>query len=99
MNKLKTNTQLPQAIVSKSVFVKLNKQMEKQFKNYNSAKGTLEAFLSDYIDFDFCVQDMAGDGFTILDYDNSKVASVESCFEIIFKNGKLTKDDLATVSF
>lgn len=99
MSKLNTNTQLPQTIVSKSVFVKLNKQIEKQFLSYNSAKGNLEAFLSNYIDFDFCVQDMAGDGFTILDYDNSKVASVEDCFEIILKNGKLTKDDLATVSF
>ena len=85
MSKLNTETKLPQAIVSKSVFLKLNKQMEKQFSSYNIAKGSLEAYLSDYIEFDFCVQDMPGDGFTVLEYDNSKVASVEDCFAIILK--------------
>lgn len=99
MNTKENNIKLPNSIVSKLIFTKLNKEMHKQFSAYQSAKGSLEAFLSDYIDFDFCVQDMAGDGFTILDYDNNKIASVESCFKIILKNGKLTQEDLATISF
>jgi len=85
--------------VSKSVFNKLYKALDKNFSLYDLARGNVEAFLSDYVDFDFCVQNMAGDGFVILDYDNSKVAGLDHCFEIILKKGKLTKEDLAKVSF
>lgn len=99
MSNTPQNTHLRQTNVSKSVFTKLSKELNKNFSLFDSARGNIEAFLSDYIDFDFCVQNMAGDGFAILDYDNSKVAGLDHCFEIILKKGKLTKEDLATVSF
>lgn len=99
MPKEKLNEPLQQPLVSKSVFTKLSKELDKNFSLFDSARGNIEVFLSDYIDFDFCIQNMAGDGFTILDYDNSKVAGLDHCFEIILKKGKLTKEDLATVSF
>jgi hypothetical protein len=84
---------------SKSVFNRLHKALDKKFSIYDSARGNIVAFLSDYVDFDFCVQNMAGDGFVILDYDNIKVAGLDHCFEIILKKGKLTKENLATISF
>jgi hypothetical protein len=85
--------------VSKSVFNRLYKSLNKNFSLYDSARGNIQDFLSDYVDFDFCVQNMAGDGFAILDYDSSKVAGLDHCFNIILKKGKLTKEDLARVSF
>jgi len=93
------NPPLQQTAVSKSVFKKLSKDLYKKFSIYDSARVSIEAFFSDYIEFDFCVQEMAGDGFAILDYDNSKVAGLDDCFGIILKKGKLTKADLATISF
>jgi len=99
MMNIADNPHLHKTDVSKSVFNKLYKALDKNFSLYDSARGNIEAFLSDYVDFDFCVQNMAGDGFAILDYDNSKVAGLDHCFEIILKKGKLTKEDLATISF
>lgn len=85
MKNIVENPHLLKTDVSKSVFNKLSKELDKNFSLYDSARKKVEAFLSDYIDFDFCVQNMAGDGFAILDYDNNKVAGLEHCFKIIFK--------------
>lgn len=58
--------------VSKSAFDKLNLNMNKNWSKYLSAKGSLEAYLSDFIDFDFSINDMPGDGFVVLDYQRAK---------------------------
>ena len=102
MNKVSKKSQTKQScktLVSKSAFDKLNLNMNKNWSKYLSAKGSLEAYLSDFIDFDFSINDMPGDGFVVLDYQNDKVASVESCFKIILEKGKINQDDFATLSF
>jgi hypothetical protein len=91
--------QCVQTDVSKSAFDKLNLNMNKNWAKYISSKGSLEAYLSDFIDFDFSINDMPGDGFVVLDYQNDKVASVESCFKIILEKGKINQEDFAILSF
>lgn len=102
MTKVSKKSQTKQSCktgVSKSAFYKLNLNMNKKWSKYLSSKGNLEAYLSDFIDFDFSINDMPGDGFVVLDYQNDKVASVESCFKIILEKGKINQDDFATISF
>lgn len=99
MTKLKTNTQLPQAIVSKSAFSKLLKKLEFGFSKYETALGAMENLFSEYVEFDFSIRDIGGDGFVLLDSENAKVANIKTCLEIINKKGKLTQEDLATISF
>jgi hypothetical protein len=96
---LKQNSQSCKTHVSKSAFDKLNSNMNNNWSKYLSAKGSLEAYLSDFIDFDFSINDMPGDGFVVLDYQNDKVASVESCFKIILEKGKINQEYFATLSF
>ena len=85
--------------VSKLAFDKLNLNMNINWSKYIYAKGSLEAYLSDSIDFDFSINDMPGDGFVVLDSQNDKVASVESCFKIILEKGKINQEDFAALSF
>lgn len=92
------NEALNKTDVSKSVFSTLLKKMEKTHSSYILAKGSVEEFFSKYVDFDFSIDDMPGDGFLLLDYENSRVATIEKCFEIITKNGILTQDDMKTIS-
>lgn len=77
---------------------KLNK-VNKSYGEYIKAKGNLERLLSQYIDFDFSIEDMPGDGFVVLDAENASVAKVEDCFNHIVNNGTLTQDDLQEICF
>ena len=95
----KENKTLNQSRVNKSSFDKLYLNMNKNWSKYLSTKGSLEAYLSDFIDFDFSINDMPGDGFVVLDSQNNKVASVEICFKKNKKKGKINQEDLATLSF
>lgn len=88
-----------EVVVSKSDFDKLYLNINKSWSKYLSTKGSLEAYLSDFIDFDFSINEIPGDGFVVLDYQNDKVASVESCFKIILEKGKINQKDFATLSF
>jgi hypothetical protein len=68
-------------------------KMNRAHSNYLSKLGAVESMLSDKIDFDFSIDYIPGDGFVVLDYDASNVASLSTCIEIIKKKGILTKDD------
>ena len=59
----------------------------------------MELFFSDHVDFDFSIRDIGGDGFVLLDAENSRVADIKTCFTIIQNKGILTQDDLAEISF
>jgi len=96
---LKQISQSCKTRVSKSDFDKLNLNMNENWSKYLSAKGSLEAYLSDFIDFDFSINDITGDGFVVLDYQNDKVVSVESCFKMILEKGIINQKDFATLSF
>lgn len=72
--------------------------MGKKYNTYIGSKGEVEKFLSCYIHFDFSVDFMPGDGFLLLDYENSRVAPVEKCFEIILEKGVLEQSDMLEIS-
>ena len=82
----------------KAEFNKLLKTLNKNHSKYEGSKGAIEAFLINHIDFDFSIENLAGDGFCILDYDNSRLAPLEDCFGIIKKEGKLTQDNIKSIS-
>lgn len=96
--KSKTKPQSCKGGVSGSVFKKMLRDTEKFYSKYYSKKGGLEALLFDYVEFDFSIDFMPGDGFLLLDSDSSRVAPVEKCFEIIKKKGSITKEDMRYVS-
>ena len=85
--------------VSKSAFSKLLKKLEFGSSKYETALGAMESLFSEYVEFDFSIRDIVGDGFVLLDSENAKVADIKTCFEIIKKKGKLTQEDLAIISF
>ena len=99
MKQLKNEAESLQSCVSKSAFSKLLKKLEIGFSKYETALGAMEKLFSEYVEFDFSIRDIGGDGFVLLDSENAKVANIKTCLEIINKKGKLTQEDLATISF
>jgi hypothetical protein len=70
----------------KKTLSKLIKSKDK----FISCVGDMEAKLSSVIDFDFSIQNLAGDGLVILNNDDANVARLSSCLDFIEKNGRLT---------
>lgn len=97
-NNINENKALSQTSVSRSVFNRLLKKLDKKYSEYTSAKGELENFFEGKVGFNYSIDYMPGDGFLLLHPDTASVCEVEKCFEIILKNGVLTSEDVLSIS-
>lgn len=97
-NEITENEALSIARVSRSVFNRLLKKLDKKYGEYTSVKGELETFFEGKVDFNYSIDYMPGDGFLLLHPDTASVCEVEKCFEIILKNGILTSEDVLSIS-
>ena len=68
-------------------------KMHKSYGKFLTDQGNLECALTEVIDFDFCIQYQGGDGFCILDYNESSVAPIEHAVEYLKEGKKYTQDE------
>lgn len=57
-----------------------------------SEVGALEGMIADSVDFDFSISHQPADGFVLLRYETSDVATLDDCLDIIKRGDKLTPE-------